>query len=322
MQSDGASAGRIRPGAPERARPALAVYVTRVSPNARGESTEQRERDAAGVTRGEWSVMIDRIAEPWGPRTPYAPGGSNGNWPARVDQFLEGGVDRGDVERWVQSAAILHSNGDAMDIAVRDGRIVGVRGRAGDRVNHGRLGPKDLFGWQANDSPDRLHAAAGPRGRTAGRDRLGRRRWAASSSARGSCSPSPAAGGGSASTPAASSSSRSTTRSAVIGKAGHRHAAHGRQHAAVHGDRRGGAEGELRHRRPARLVRGRRPLRRDRAVGPQRRRDADRAVDADARSPARPRSARGCWPSIPAPTPVAREADIHLAPRPAPTWRS
>ena len=43
-----------------------------------------------------------------------------------------------------------------MDIAVKDGRIVGVRGRADDRVNHGRLGPKDLFGWQANNSPDRL----------------------------------------------------------------------------------------------------------------------------------------------------------------------
>src|SRR4051794_18218196 len=45
-----------------------------------------------------------------------------------------------------------------MDIAVRDGRIVGVRGRAEDRVNRGRLGPKDLYGWKANSSPDRLTA--------------------------------------------------------------------------------------------------------------------------------------------------------------------
>jgi len=45
-----------------------------------------------------------------------------------------------------------------MDIAVRDDRIVGVRGRAVDRVNHGRLGVKDLFGWQATASPDRLTA--------------------------------------------------------------------------------------------------------------------------------------------------------------------
>jgi anaerobic selenocysteine-containing dehydrogenase len=58
----------------------------------------------------------------------------------------------------VQSASILHSNGDAMDIAVSGDRIVGVRGRAVDRVNHGRLDVKDLFGWQANVAPDRLTA--------------------------------------------------------------------------------------------------------------------------------------------------------------------
>ena len=60
------------------------------------------------------------------------------------------------MERWVRTASILHSNGDAMDVAVVDGRIGGVRGRAGDRVNHGRLGVKDLYEWQANASPDRL----------------------------------------------------------------------------------------------------------------------------------------------------------------------
>jgi anaerobic selenocysteine-containing dehydrogenase len=95
----------------------------------------------------------DRIADPWGARTPYAAGEA---WPTRVDAFLEGGVTEDQVDRWVPSASILHSNGDAMDIAVRDGRIVGVRGRAVDRVNHGRLGVKDLYGWQANSSPDRL----------------------------------------------------------------------------------------------------------------------------------------------------------------------
>ncbi|NUW45902.1 molybdopterin oxidoreductase family protein [Nonomuraea rhodomycinica] len=96
---------------------------------------------------------VDRIAEPWGTRTPY---GAGNEWPVRVDRFLQEGVGEQDVERWVQSASILHSNGDALDIAVRDGRIVGVRGRAADRVNRGRLGPKDLYGWQANHSPDRL----------------------------------------------------------------------------------------------------------------------------------------------------------------------
>ena len=31
-----------------------------------------------------------------------------------------------------------------------------VRGRGVDRINHGRLGPKGLYGWQANNSPERL----------------------------------------------------------------------------------------------------------------------------------------------------------------------
>ncbi len=95
----------------------------------------------------------DAIGEPWGSRTPYPAGGT---WPTRVDTHLAEGVSEQDVQRWVRTASLLHSNGDAMDIAVRDGAIVGVRGRADDRVNHGRLGPKDLFGWQANASPDRL----------------------------------------------------------------------------------------------------------------------------------------------------------------------
>jgi ferredoxin-nitrate reductase len=97
--------------------------------------------------------MIDRIKEPWGRRTPY---GQGEDWPVRVDRFLEEGVPEEEVGRWVQTASILHSNGDALDIAVKDGRMVGVRGRGVDRVNKGRVDPKDLFGWQANLSEDRL----------------------------------------------------------------------------------------------------------------------------------------------------------------------
>jgi anaerobic selenocysteine-containing dehydrogenase len=93
--------------------------------------------------------MDDRISQPWGERTPYGPGEE---WPVRVDEHVPGG----EVERWAQAASVLHSNGDAMDIAVAGGRIAGVRGRADDRVNRGRLDPKDLFGWQANNSADRL----------------------------------------------------------------------------------------------------------------------------------------------------------------------
>jgi anaerobic selenocysteine-containing dehydrogenase len=97
--------------------------------------------------------MTDRIAEPWGQRTPFAAGEP---WPVRVDTFLAPGVAETDVDRWVPSACVLCSNGCALDIAVKDSRIAGVRGRGGDRVNHGRLGPKGLFGWQANNAADRL----------------------------------------------------------------------------------------------------------------------------------------------------------------------
>src|SRR5436190_6100392 len=73
----------------------------------------------------------------------------------RTDLYLDG-VAEGDVDRWVRSACPLCSNGCALDIAVKDGRIAGVRGLATDHVNHGRLGPKGRFGWQANNSADRL----------------------------------------------------------------------------------------------------------------------------------------------------------------------
>ncbi|GAA4106522.1 molybdopterin oxidoreductase family protein [Enteractinococcus coprophilus] len=95
----------------------------------------------------------NRITDVWGARTPYAAGTA---WPVRVDTHLAEGLTEHDVDRWVQSASILHSNGDALDIAVKDERIVGVRGRAVDRVNHGRLDTKDVYGWQANESKDRL----------------------------------------------------------------------------------------------------------------------------------------------------------------------
>ncbi|GAA2128903.1 molybdopterin oxidoreductase family protein [Nocardioides bigeumensis] len=87
--------------------------------------------------------MSDRIADIYGTRTPHSRGTV---WPARVDQYLDEGVREGDVDRWVQSACLLCSNGCGVDIAVRDGRMVGVRGRATDVVNHGRLGPKGLYG--------------------------------------------------------------------------------------------------------------------------------------------------------------------------------
>src|SRR5689334_18224745 len=86
----------------------------------------------------------DSIADIWGARTPY-----HGHWPERVDErILE------EPDQWIQSACVFCSNGCAMDIGVKNGRIVGVRGRSVDRINRGRLGPKGLHGWIANQSPD------------------------------------------------------------------------------------------------------------------------------------------------------------------------
>jgi anaerobic selenocysteine-containing dehydrogenase len=88
------------------------------------------------------------IADIWGERNGYE---GEDQWPVRVDQRIAEEPDH-----WVQSACVLCSNGCGCDIGVKDGRIVGVRGRAQDVVNRGRLGPKGLHGWEANNSPDRL----------------------------------------------------------------------------------------------------------------------------------------------------------------------
>ena len=58
-------------------------------------------------------ARADRIADPWGERTPY---GAGEPWPVRVDVRLADGVTEDEVERWVPAASILHSNGDGLDI--------------------------------------------------------------------------------------------------------------------------------------------------------------------------------------------------------------
>jgi ferredoxin-nitrate reductase len=93
-----------------------------------------------------------RIADIWGERTPFA---RTDSWPSRGDTYLQPGVAEEDVDRWVHSACVLCSNGCGLDIAVKDDRMVGVRGREHDRVNAGRLGPKGLLGWQGQQQ-DRL----------------------------------------------------------------------------------------------------------------------------------------------------------------------
>jgi anaerobic selenocysteine-containing dehydrogenase len=117
-----------------------------------GGSGAQTGGQDSGSANGE-ARTIDRIANPWGKRTPF---GQGEDWPVRVDRFLEDGVSEDEVDAWVQTASLHHANGDALDLAVKDNRLVGVRGREVDRVNKGRVDPKDLFVWQAYNSEDRL----------------------------------------------------------------------------------------------------------------------------------------------------------------------
>ncbi|WP_433500710.1 molybdopterin-dependent oxidoreductase [Sphaerimonospora sp. CA-214678] len=112
-----------------------------------------------------------------GPRTPYGPPGAverlaaalpgrlrdalpaeiclASPWPVRVDVLLDEGTTEADVEAWVPAVS---ADGDALDLAVRGGRVVGMRGRAGDRVNHGRLDPQERHAWRhvLRDRPRRL----------------------------------------------------------------------------------------------------------------------------------------------------------------------
>lgn len=61
-----------------------------------------------------------------------------------------------DPDEWFASACISCSIGCGVDIGVKNGKVVGVRGRAHDRVNKGRLGPKGMYAWQSITSSDRL----------------------------------------------------------------------------------------------------------------------------------------------------------------------
>src|SRR5947208_14407826 len=74
--------------------------------------------------------MRDAVQDIWGERMGFH--GEN-QWPVRVDQHTTE-----QPEKWNQSACVMCSNGCGMDIGVKHGKIVGVRGRAQDRVNKGR----------------------------------------------------------------------------------------------------------------------------------------------------------------------------------------
>ncbi|MFC5790245.1 nitrate reductase [Agromyces tardus] len=109
--------------------------------------TDEGTTVTTGAARG-------RVRDVWGHRTPF---GRGDRWPDRADQLLAEGIAEEDVDRWVRSACALCSNGCGCDIAVKDGRMVGIRGRIDDAINHGRLGPKGLYAsWQGMEHHDRL----------------------------------------------------------------------------------------------------------------------------------------------------------------------
>jgi ferredoxin-nitrate reductase len=88
------------------------------------------------------------ITDVWGAATPYH---GHDAWPTRVDENCST-----QPQQWIQSCCVLCTNGCGLDIGVSNGQIVGVRGRARDPINRGRLGPKGLHAWMANASADRL----------------------------------------------------------------------------------------------------------------------------------------------------------------------
>jgi hypothetical protein len=49
-------------------------------------------------------ARVDRIADPWGPCTPF---GAGAEWPVPVDSYLAAGAR---PDRWVQTASVLHSD--------------------------------------------------------------------------------------------------------------------------------------------------------------------------------------------------------------------
>ena len=160
---------------------------------------------------------VDRVANIWGARTPFDRGargrpGSTRCWPTASPRPTSiGGCSR---------RACCAATGAAATSRSGTARWSGCAGAAVDAVNHGRLGPKGLFGsWQGMPRPGPADPAAGPRRRRAAWRPTGTPRWARSWSAVDGCWPE-AARCRTASTPAGSCSWRSTTRWPCIGKAG------------------------------------------------------------------------------------------------------
>jgi ferredoxin-nitrate reductase len=71
----------------------------------------------------------------------------------RVDMNV---YSQGEVDRWVYSTCNICSIGCGCYIAVKDNKIVGIKGNGEHPINRGRLDPKSEWQWVPNNSPDRL----------------------------------------------------------------------------------------------------------------------------------------------------------------------
>jgi ferredoxin-nitrate reductase len=71
----------------------------------------------------------------------------------RIDQNI---YSQGEVDKWVYSTCNICSVGCGCYTAVKDGKIVGIKGNGNHPINRGRLGPKGENQWYANNAPDRL----------------------------------------------------------------------------------------------------------------------------------------------------------------------
>ena len=117
--------------------------------------------------------MVDRIADVWG--DPHAVRRGH-EWPARVDSHLAEGSPK---RTWTGGCSRPACCAATAAAATSPSRTAGWSASAGapsDTVNHGRLGPKGLYGSaRPGHQPRPADASADARGRTARRDRLGHR---------------------------------------------------------------------------------------------------------------------------------------------------
>ncbi|GGH74264.1 anaerobic selenocysteine-containing dehydrogenase [Pullulanibacillus pueri] len=72
---------------------------------------------------------------------------------SRIDLNI---YSQGEINQWIYSTCNICSIGCGCYIAVKDNKIVGIKGNSEHPINRGRLDPKGENQWYANNSPDRL----------------------------------------------------------------------------------------------------------------------------------------------------------------------